>query len=126
MNTEANAKVVDLNQRTMNALETLAFLYSTFEKARKDLNKEVELFHKDFQEMQEAMSKVMEAQRFTEIAQEQVCDRRERYRRLSVECAAAEECLNEGLECISELVRDAAADTQSLSCRTPTTGTAMN
>ena len=39
-----------------------------------------------------------------------------RYRPLSAECAAAEECLNDGLGRISELVRDTAAATHSLSC----------
>ena len=81
------------------------------EKAGKDLNNEHELFDKDFQEMQEAMLKVKEAQRFAEIAQEQIYDRRERYRRLSEEHAAAEEFLNEGLGCISEIVRDSSAAT---------------
>ena len=57
------------------------------------------------------MLKVKEAQRFAEIAQEQVYDRRERYRRLSEEYAAAEEYLNEGLGCTSEHVRDSSATT---------------
>ena len=60
-NTEAHAKVYDLNQRTMKALETLAFLHSTFEAAGKDLNKADELLDKDFQEMQEAILKAKEA-----------------------------------------------------------------
>ena len=38
-NTEANAKVVDLNQKTMQALEFLAVVCSAFEKAGEDLNK---------------------------------------------------------------------------------------
>ena len=45
----------------MKALETLTLLYSTFEKAGEDLNKEDELFNKDFQEMQKASLKVKEA-----------------------------------------------------------------
>ena len=36
-NTEANAKVYDLNQKTMKAVDTLAFLHSTFERAGKNL-----------------------------------------------------------------------------------------
>ena len=40
------------------------------------------------------------------------------YRRLSAEYAAAEEHLNDGLGCISDLIRDAAAATHSLSCGT--------
>ena len=81
------------------------------EKAGKDLNNEYELFDKDFQEMQEATLKVKEAQRFAETAQEQIYDRRERYQRLSEEHAVAEEFLNEGLGCISEIVRDSSAAT---------------
>ena len=45
-------------------------------------------------------------------------DRRECYRRLAAEYAAAEECLNNGSGNISELVRDTAATTHSLSCGT--------
>ena len=59
---------------------------------------------------------VKEAQRYAEIAHEQVCDRLERYQQPSVEDASAENYLNEGLECISDLVRDTATATHSLSC----------
>ena len=45
-NTQANAKVYDLNHKTTQALETLAFVYSTFEKAGRDLNKEDESYRR--------------------------------------------------------------------------------
>ena len=38
-NTEANAKVDDLKQKTMQALESLAAVYAAFEKAGEDLRK---------------------------------------------------------------------------------------
>ena len=63
----------------------------------------------------EAMLKVKDAQRFAEIAQEAVHDRRESCQRLAVEYATAEEYLNEGLGCISDLVRETAAAAHSLS-----------
>ena len=62
----------------MEALGTWAFLYSTFARAGKDLNKEDEMCEKVFDEMQEAIGKFMDAQRFAEIAQEQLCDSRDR------------------------------------------------
>ena len=68
--------------------------------------------------MQEAVLKVKVAQRFAEIAQEQVDDRREEYNRLAEEYVAAEGYLNEGLGCIRDLERGAAAATYSLSCGT--------
>ena len=46
-NTEANAKVHDLNQKTMKALDTLAFLYSTFEKVGQNLGEADDLSDKD-------------------------------------------------------------------------------
>ena len=39
-NTEANANVCDFNQKTMQALETLAAVYAVFEKAGENLNVE--------------------------------------------------------------------------------------
>ena len=113
-NLEANAKVYDLNQKTI----TPAFLHETFEKVGKNLGEADELFDKDFEMMRKAMLKVKDAQRYAEIAQEQVYDRREAHHRLSDEYVAAEEYLHEGSGCIRELVRDTAAATHSLSCGT--------
>ena len=68
-NMEANAKVYDLNQKTMKAaLETLAFLYPTFQKAGKELNKEDVSYDEGLKELQEAVGKFKDAQRFAEIA----------------------------------------------------------
>ena len=39
-NTETNAKVYDLNQKTMQALDALAAVYAVFEKAGENLNVE--------------------------------------------------------------------------------------
>ena len=50
------------------------------------------------------MLKKKDAQRFAKIAKEQVCDRRERYRRFSAECA--------------DVARATAAATHSPSCGT--------
>ena len=54
-NTEANAKVYDLNQKTMKALQTLAMLHVNVVKGSEDLYETDEQFEKDFQVMQEAM-----------------------------------------------------------------------
>ena len=102
-NAEANAEVHDLNQKTMNALGTLAFLFSTFEKA--------ELFDNDVVIMQEATMRANVAQRSAETAQEQVYHRRDEYHRRSAEYKAAEEYLNVEVGCIRVLVRDTAAAT---------------
>ena len=117
-NTEPNAKVFYLNQKTMKALETLAFLYSVFEQAGRSLGEVDQLFDKGFVVMQEAKMRAKEAQRLAEIVAEQVCDRRDEYHRLSEEYEAAEEYLNDGPVCIRELVPDTAAATHSLSCGT--------
>ena len=74
-NPEANAKVYDPNQKTI----TPACLHETCEKVGKKLGEADELFDKDFEMMRKAMLKVKDAQRYAEIAQEQVYDRREAY-----------------------------------------------
>ena len=48
-------KSMTLDQKTVKALETLAFFYSKFEKAAKTLGEVDELFDKDSVMMQEAM-----------------------------------------------------------------------
>ena len=75
----------------MKALETLTFLYSTFQMAGKNLREVDQLFVKDFVMMQETMRRAKVVQRFAEIAAEQVRDRRDDYHRLSEEYIAAEE-----------------------------------
>ena len=77
-NTGANAKVYDLNQKTMQALGSLAFAHSAFEKAGEDL-KEGASYDQVSEEFQDATEKVNEVQRVEEIAQEQLCNSRERH-----------------------------------------------
>ena len=77
-NAEANVKVYDLNQKAMRALETLAFLYSAFGKNGHGLEQD-ESYDKAIEEMQEAMEKFKDSQRFAEIAQERFYDSCERF-----------------------------------------------
>ena len=118
INTEANAQVHDLNQKTMKGLDTLAILYSRFEKVSNSPGEADQMFDKDFVVMQEAMIRGKDTQRFEEMAAEQVYDRLDQYHRLSEECESAEDDLNEGLVCIRDLVRDTAAAAHALSCGT--------
>ena len=67
------------------------------------------LFDKDFVVMHDAMIRAKDAQRFAEIAAEQVYDRRDPYHRHSEDYESAEADLKEMLGCIRDLVRDTAA-----------------
>ena len=73
------------------------------------------MFHKNFIVMQDAITKAKKAQRIAAIAAEQICDRRDRYHRLSEDCGSAEEDVNEELGCVRHLV-DTAAAIHALSC----------
>ena len=73
---------------------------------------------KAWQDWQEAGTSVKEAKRMAEVVHEQVSDHLERYRRMSAVYATTEEDLNDGLGRMSELIRDTAGATHSLSCGT--------
>ena len=65
----------------MQALGSLAFVHSAFEKAGEDLKEEGASYDQVFEEFQDATEKVNEVQRVEEIAQEQLRDSRERHDR---------------------------------------------
>ena len=69
-NTEANAKVNDFNQKTMQALESLAFMKSAFEKAG---------YGEVSEEFHESMVEINVAQQAEEIAHEQLRKSRDRH-----------------------------------------------
>ena len=56
-------------------------------------------FDREFLEMQDALGRAKEAQRFAEVAAQVVQDRRMHYHRVSEEYGAAEHGLNEELGC---------------------------
>ena len=78
-NTEANADVYGLNQKTKQALESLAFVHSAFEKAGEDLNKEDESYDKVSEGFQTAIGALNDAQQVEEVAHEQLCNSRVRH-----------------------------------------------
>ena len=78
-NTESHAKVHDLNQKTVQALESSAFVYSAFEHRVTTKNKEDASYDKVLEEFPDAMGKFNEVQQVEEIAQEQFCNSRERH-----------------------------------------------
>ena len=60
--TESNAEVYDINQNTIQALESLALVYSAFEKAGEDLSNEDESYDEVSEEFQAATGELNEAQ----------------------------------------------------------------
>ena len=117
-NTEATTKVNDLNQKTVRPFDTRASLYLKFAKVSKSLGEVVVLFDQGFVVTQDAMKSSKEAQRFAEVAAEQVDDRVDQKHRLPQDYESAEADLNEGLGGIRDFVRDTAAAAHALSCRT--------
>ena len=95
------------------ALDTLAILYARFEKVSKSLGDVDQKFEKrGFAEVEGALDNAKEAQRFAEIAAQQVHDSRGDYRRHSEDHEAAKDDLG----CIRALVGDTAAAKSALSC----------
>ena len=77
-NTEANAQIFDLNQKTMQTFGSLVVVCADFEKAGEDVNKEDASHDKCFEGLQAAIGELNDAQH-EEIALEQLCNRRDRY-----------------------------------------------
>ena len=74
--TEANDKVWDRNQKTKRALETLAILQARFEQVNSDLAKVDKEFDREFEQMEDEMEKVKDAQRIMDISAQAVHDSR--------------------------------------------------
>ena len=77
--------------------------------------------HRDFHDMaccglQDAGTRVTEAKRQADDAQDQIRAHREHSRRVSAEYGTAEEDPNECVECVGQLIRDTAGATHALSC----------
>ena len=68
-----------MNQKTMQALGSLALAHSALEKAGEDRKKEDASYDQVCRELQGATEKANEVQRVEEIAQEQLCNSRERH-----------------------------------------------
>ena len=73
-NTEANAKVYDLNQKTMQALESLAAVHAVFEKSGKDLNVGSSECDTVFAESRAAMNEFNVVQQDQERARDELYD----------------------------------------------------
>ena len=101
VNTEANSKVYDLNQKTMKSLDTLALLHANFEKVSKDMREVEAQFDRDLHDLAESMRKVSESR-------EQCHDIAETHARIEAD-------LNEVLGVIRVQVKNTAAATHASS-----------
>ena len=93
---DANDKVWDLDRKPETAPDTIAILYAGFEKVSRDVGEVDQMFDKEFEEMQDALKKAKETQRFVEIAWRTVHDRREDQHTLFRDYEDAENPLERG------------------------------
>ena len=116
--TEANAKVLDLNGKTERALRTFALLYARFDQVISDVVIVVKDFDKEFARMLDEMEKVKEAQRSVEIIAQAVHDSREHYHRPASDFDEVEGASNEWLGCMHKLISEMTTTTSAMSIGT--------